>query len=81
MLLPTVKEEEAYYVDQKSQTTHYDQQFGIVDGVSLDEPFASFDRDGEAESHEKDGVDQSSEDFGSRPAERVFRPFFGRHLP
>jgi hypothetical protein len=54
-----VKEAEAEEVDDEAEDADVEDHFRVVDVLGLVEPLEALHRDGKAEGHQEDGVDES----------------------
>ena len=66
-----VEEEESDNVRSEAQASYDDHYLGVGDFGDVDEALNGFHEDGEAESQEKDTIDEGSEHFGTLPTVRV----------
>ena len=74
-----VEQTQTNQVDNQTHCANPQDHLRVVDGLRLVEPLQALNSDGEAESHEEDGVDQSSQHLSSSPAEGVLGPGLWRH--
>ena len=73
-LLPTVtvtKDDEAYDVDEETDSANNQDHPGVLDGLRFKEPLEGLDRDGETESEQEHGVDQGPNHLGPGEPECV----------
>ena len=71
-----MKEKEADNVDNQPDDSNPKDENRIVQFLRVGEPLERLDENGEAEGHEKDGVDQGTQHLSSSPAKGVFGPLF-----
>ena len=65
------KDDKANDVDKETHSAHNQDHLRVLDGLRLDKPLESLDRDGEAESQEKDCVNQGPHHLGPGESKSV----------
>ena len=60
---------QTHQVDSKSNASNNQNQFWILDLLRIQEPLDRLDGDGEAESHQEDGIDKSADNLVEKKVE------------
>jgi len=75
-----VEQDQSYNINDESGNADVDHTVHLLDGVRDGQSLDGLDEDGEAESYQEDGVDQSTEHLSTCPTVRVLRRTLLRHL-